>query len=38
MSPSEKKSMIRADHPLLGVSGQCRLLKLSRWALNLRPS
>jgi putative transposase len=37
MSPSEKKSMIRADHPLLGVSGQCRLLKLSRSSVYYTP-
>lgn len=30
MSPAEKKSMVRADHPSLSVSAQCRLLKLSR--------
>jgi len=30
MSPTEKKNMIRRDHPQLSITRQCRLVKLSR--------
>ena len=33
MSPAEKKTLVRRDHPDLSVSRQCKLLKLSRSAL-----
>ena len=37
MSPAKKKSMIRRDHPELGISQQCRLVKLSRSAFYYAP-
>ncbi|CAM4419400.1 Integrase catalytic domain-containing protein [Palleronia rufa] len=37
MSPAKKKAMIRGDHPELGVSQQCRLVKLSRSAFYYMP-
>ena len=37
MSPAEKKSMIRRDHPDLNISQQCRLVKLSRSAFYYTP-
>jgi len=37
MSPVEKRSQIRADHPDLSVSAQCRLLKLSRSSVYYAP-
>lgn len=30
MSPTEKKEMVRRDHPQLSITQQCRLIKLSR--------
>lgn len=32
MSPAEKKNLIRRDHPELGISPQCGLVRLSRSA------
>ena len=37
MSPAEKKTLVRRDHPDLSVSRQCKLLKLSRSALYYTP-
>lgn len=37
MSPSEKKKLVRRDHPDLNVSRQCKLLKLSRSSLYYAP-
>ena len=37
MSPAEKRSLIRAGHPELSVSAQCRLLKLSRSSIYYAP-
>ena len=37
MSPTEKKTLIRRDHPDLSVSRQCSMLKLSRSSLYYTP-
>ncbi len=37
MSPAEKKTLVRGDHPNLSVNRQCSLLKLSRSSLYYTP-
>lgn len=37
MSPAEKKNLIRRDHPELGISPQCGLVRLSRSAFCYAP-
>jgi len=37
MSPAEKKTLVRREHPDLSVSRQCKLLKLCRSSLYYTP-